>query len=146
MANSFKRRTTVKSSIILMFLVCIAISGCGLFGKVKKPIASRAAEISKDLSVKVLGCDTGEAVREDVQEELERLFKVQDSSSSKMASEPKSIVGDLCSYSVGLVLPYLVNLADNKLPESWQEDGCSLDYAGDKLEGLAKKLCGEIDI
>ena len=128
--------------VAIAFLV-LSVGACSLFQNSKKPIVEKLSVQAGKASQLVLGCTTGEAVRADVSEQLTKLFKVQSSSGQ---ADAKGIVGDLCSYGVGLALPYLVNLGDKKLPESWIADNCSLTKVGDSVELLAKKLCAQIPI
>ena len=133
--------------VFVLLTVLLLTSSCGGWGKVKKPLADKAARIAASLSVTHMGCATGTPVRQDIQEQLYKLFKVDSVDLPKSAMvDSAGPVSQLCSYSVGLALPYLVNLGDRKLPASWTADGCSLEKVGTSVEKLAKKLCGMVPI
>lgn len=109
-------------------------SSCGLFESAKKPVVKKASEIAKELSVKHLGCSTGDAVFTDVETQMKKILKVKEDGF-------KSIAGTLCTLAVEPVVKELVDLSNKQLPESWIEDGCSLNgFSGDASD-LANKLC-----
>ena len=49
-----------------MVILLLSFTSCSLFEKAKKPVVKKASEIAKELSVKHLGCSTGDAVYSDV--------------------------------------------------------------------------------
>ena len=133
------------NKVFILLLMTVFVSSCGLFQKTKRPAAEKIATVAQGMAVKHLGCESGEAVKADVQEQLERLFKVKKEGFVLGASsDGRSIWGTVCSTSVKTVLPFLINFGSKKLPESWRDDGCSLKLVGDKVEDLALKLCNEV--
>ena len=123
-------------NLITLFLL-FSLASCSLFEKAKKPVVKKASEIAKELSVKHLSCETGDAVYSDVEKELNKLLKVKDEGY-------KSITGTVCFLAVSPVVNELVDIANKKLPESWSNDGCSLNgFSGDATD-LANKLCGKL--
>ena len=120
-----------------MVILLLSFTSCSLFEKAKKPVVKKASEIAKELSVKHLGCSTGDAVYSDVEKELNKLLKVKDEGY-------KSVAGTVCYLAVKPVVDELVDMANKQLPESWSTDGCSLDgFSGDASD-LANKLCGKL--
>ena len=126
----------------IVLLSCLLfLSSCSFF-KSEKPKVFTADAIAKLAGVgskKVLGCSTGSAVEADLKVKLYEWFRVQESS-----NESKGLIGSLCSVGVRAVLPYFVDLGTGFLPASWKADNCSLQFAGDSLENLALKLCGDV--
>ena len=122
----------------LLIAMLLFTSSCSLFESAKKPVVKKASEIAKELSVKHLGCSTGDAVYEDVEKQMNKMLKVK-------STENKSILaGTLCTLAVKPVVESLVDLGNKQLPDSWIEDGCSLDgFSGDASE-LADKLCNKL--
>lgn len=129
--------------ILLLLSLLIAGVGCGLFEKSKPTLVDVTVKVVKPLAVKHLGCETGDALADDMREQLDKLLKVQRSSSNKSLAA-SSVGSSVCSSLVGAVLPFMVDLGDGQLPESWREDGCSLVGVGGSVEVLADKLCDKI--
>ena len=126
---------------IVLMAVLLMTSSCGFFktDKLKNKAVDKIVETVKPMSIKHLGCTTGDAVAKDVGSKLESLFKVK---TPRFGN--KSLVYDLCKGSLKLVLPYLIDLGSGKLPDSWKEDGCTLEKAGNYLDDLAGGLCGKL--
>ena len=144
MAFGQKRGIDLKKLLVLFFMAAL-VSSCGLFQRSKKSAAVKISTVAQGMAIKHLGCETGDAVKEDVQEKLEKLFKVQDEGTvAGASSDPKSLWGSVCAMSVKTILPFLVNFSSNKLPDSWVDDGCSFKTTGDLVEDLALQLCNEI--
>jgi hypothetical protein len=122
---------------LLILTALLLLSSCSFFESAKKPVVKKASTIAKELSVKHLGCSTGDAVYADVEKQLNKMLKVKDEGY-------KSIGGTLCILAVGPVVAELVDLGNKELPESWTADGCSLDgFSGDASD-LANKLCDKL--
>lgn len=122
---------------LFTIILLLTLSSCSLFEKAKKPIVKKASEIAKELSVKHLGCITGDAVYNDVEEQLNKILKVKEEGY-------KSVAGTVCYLAVAPVVDELVDMANKELPESWSKDGCSLEgFSGDASD-LANKLCGKL--
>lgn len=123
-------------NLILVFTL-LTMSSCSLFESAKKPVVKKASEIAKELSVKHLGCSTGDAVFSDVEKQLNKMLKVKEEGY-------KSVAGTVCLLAVEPVVDELVDVGNKQLPDSWIEDGCSLEgFSGDASE-LAKKLCNKL--
>lgn len=124
-------------SLLLMFVI-LTLGSCSLFESAKKPVVKKASSIAKELSVKHLGCGTGDAVYSDVEKQMNKMLKVKDD------GRLKAISGTLCYLAVKPVIRELIDLSNKQLPDSWIEDGCSLEgFSGDATE-LANKLCGKL--
>lgn len=146
----------MKKILLLCTLGMFAFSGCALFKseKVKHSSVEAILNVVQPAAVKVLSCKTGDAVRKDLGGKLEEFFKVQDpnyaaaSGDTPVATFFKSgsapIVNSLCTTAVAVSLPFLVNMMDGKLPQSWQDDGCNFEDLGGDLKVLAEKLCSKI--
>jgi hypothetical protein len=123
----------MKNLLLLLALTCL--TSCGSFGK---PIVKKASDTAKELSVKHLGCSTGDAVFIDVEKQMEKMLKV------KSSGHKSVLAGTLCTLAVKPVVESLIDLGNKQLPDSWIEDGCSLDgFSGDASE-LADKLCNKL--
>lgn len=122
----------------LLIAVLLLTSSCGMFESAKKPIVKKASTVAKELSVKHLGCSTGDAVYADVEKQMNKMLKV------KSSGQKSILAGTLCTLAVKPVVSALVDLGNKQLPDSWIEDGCSLDgFSGDASE-LADKLCNKL--
>lgn len=122
----------------LIILTMLLVSSCGMFESAKKPVVKKASEVAKELSVKHLGCSTGDAVFTDVEKQMNKMLKV------KSSGHKSVLAGTLCTLAVKPVVESLVDLGNKQLPDSWIEDGCSLDgFSGDASE-LANKLCNKL--
>ena len=128
--------------IVLMLSIILMASGCGLFEKSKPTLVDTTVKVVQPLAVKHLNCRTGDALAEDLREQLDRLLKVQRSSQGNSSLAQSSVWSTACSSLVSAVLPFLVDLGDGQLPEDWRDDGCSLANAGGSIKDLAVKLCG----
>lgn len=119
-------------------LAILSLSSCSLFESAKKPVVKKASEIAKELSVKHLGCGTGDAVFTDVEKSMKKLLKV------KSSGQKSILAGTLCTLAVKPVVESLIDLGNKQLPESWIDDGCSLEgFSGDASD-LADKLCNKL--
>lgn len=121
----------------LLMVAIMGLSSCSLFESSKKPIVKKASEIAKELSVKHLGCSTGDAVFTSVEAQVKKALKVK-------SKGLKSISGTLCYLAVKPVVSEVLGLGNGKLPDSWKADGCSLDGFAGGAEELANKLCGKL--
>lgn len=122
---------------VLLLLTILSFTSCSLIEKAKKPAVAKASDIAKELSVKHLGCGTGDAVFSDVEKQLNKMLKVK-------SEGYKSVAGTVCFLAVKPVVDSLVDLGNKELPESWTADGCSLEgFSGDASE-LANKLCSKL--
>ena len=146
---------------VIMLLLATALlgttAGCSLFSKSKPAIVKFVGSTAQKLSVKHLGCDTGDAVREDIESYAAKILKVKSESETKsvamsdpMAADSKSTLGDswaskLCSNAAYLALSFGGNWISGKLPDTWQSDNCSLDGPVASLRELTDKLCGKLD-
>ena len=127
-------------AIFAVLLLCVSCSSSQK-DELKKSFAEKVASKVKDASVHSLGCQTGEAVYQDVKEEVEKFLKVE----SSTEGQKSVLLTQLCYQGVKIAFPHLVELGTGKLPDSWQADGCSMDSVGDDLEDFAEKLCSEIE-
>lgn len=137
----------MRAITILLLPLLLFLGACNFFKKVPDSIKISAAEkVAKEAqkqSKKVLNCETGQAVYDDVLKEAKKVLKVEETGSELKVS--KSSVGEsLCVGALDLVLPQLVNFGDKKLPQSWQADKCSFYKPGESLKDLARKLCGKL--
>jgi len=127
---------------LLLMCSLLMIVGCSSDqkNKVKMTVVDKTVELAKKQAVKHLGCETGDALGKDLGLKLDDYLKVERESLSGMTA----IVGSLCTAGVKIVLPFLVNLVDKKMPDSWIADGCSFEKFGDDIGELADKLCNKI--
>lgn len=122
---------------LLLVAMLLLTSSCSFFEKAKGPVVEKASSTARELSVKHLGCSTGDAVFSDVEKQMKKMLKVKSKSL-------KSIGGTLCILSVGPVIKELVDVGNKQLPESWIDDGCTLEgFSGDASD-LANKLCDKL--
>ena len=124
-------------SSLLFTVSCAQVKD--FFNSGKASLSEKTAKEAQAGAKKHLQCKTGDAVYADAKKKMDELLKVKSESSTQ-----KSVLGTVCTLSVGPLLEEAIDLGNKKLPESWQEDGCSLSGFQGDLEELAKKLCEKI--
>lgn len=122
---------------LLILITILGLSSCSLFDKVKKPIIEKASVTAQNASVKHLGCGTGQPVYNDVDEELSKLLKVE-------SKGYKSIGGTICQLALDPIIKRLILEGNEELPQSWLNDGCTLEGFEGDLGDLGTKLCSKL--
>lgn len=127
---------------LFSFLVSIGFTSCSTEKKneIKKTFIVKVSEKVQEASVHSLECKTGAPVYAMVEGKLLELAKMK-----SVGIVGSGVVKNLCKYGVSTVFPYVVDMGSGKLPQSWIDDGCSLDSVGEDIEKLADKLCEKIE-
>ncbi len=124
--------------LITLLMVALMFSSCSLFEAQKKPTIEKASITAQKAAVKYLGCETGQAVYDDVEAEMTRILKPKESLTKSFLPP---VVKDICVASVTPVVEKVVALGNDNLPEDWKADGCNISGFEAKAKELIITLC-----
>ena len=122
--------------LLMIVALLFSVTSCS---SIKESAAEGAAKTVQKMSVKHLKCSTGQAAHDDVEMKIKSFLKVKSADGSA-----KSVAGTVCALAVEPIVASLFEEGNKKLPQSWIDDGCTLDgFQGDAKE-LASKLCTKL--
>ena len=125
--------------LIMLIILCFGIASCGSMSsdnwkdKTAESISGGAAAAV----AKALDCSNKEAIQEDIKGKILELswFK------KDIQKETKGLGSSLCVLVAGAVLPPLVGMGAEQVPEKW---GCTAASASESIVSLAKMGCQAI--